>query len=135
MSLESARSIRSTPIRKVGKKALLAQSERRKRVAELKATGEYVIEGQVVKGICPDCHQFKTLTWDHKIKRSQGGTHTKENIDWICWECHNLRDNMADPNKKKPASKKATWQSPHKCKNCKREVSTLICSNCGRMSV
>lgn len=122
-------------MRQVGKKGLEWQRERRKLIAELKKTGEYEIVGSRVSGICKDCGEYHLLTPDHKIKRSQGGKHTKANIDWICWKCHNLRDNMGDPRKKKPKSKKANWQTPHKCKSCKQVVSSLICSNCGKLSI
>lgn len=107
---------------------------KKKLLADLKKTGEYNIIGTRVYGICPDCNTYKILTPDHRIKRSQGGKHTKENIDWVCIKCHGLRDNMGDPKKKKPKSKKADWSKAHKCKNCKWIVSMLICPNCGKRS-
>lgn len=90
--------------------------------------------GRIV-GYCKDCGRFKDLTPDHKVKRSQGGQHTSDNIDWVCIGCHDMRDNKGDPNKAKPASKKADWSKSHQCNNCKQMVSTLLCTNCGKMSV
>lgn len=90
--------------------------------------------GRIV-GYCPDCGRFKDLVPDHKIKRSAGGQHTAENIDWICVNCHMKRDQQGDPNKAKPASKKANWQTLHQCKECKAQVRSLLCTNCGRMSI
>ena len=37
------------------------------------------------------------------------------------------------PANKKP--KKANWMLPHKCINCKKTVSSLLCTECGQMSV
>ena len=109
--------------------------EKRKRIAELKATGEYNIVGQKVYGICCDCNHYRLLKPDHKIKRSQGGKHDKENLDWVCKKCHDKRDNQGDPMKKKPKSKKADWQRPHKCASCKQVTSMLICPNCNKLSI
>lgn len=116
---------------------------RRKLVADLKKTGEYqIINGYRVFGVCKDCGHFHELQPDHKIKRSQGGSHTKENIDWVCNEipcvCHDKRDNQGDPMKKKPEStknKKPDWAMPHHCKSCGRIVSMFICNHCGKASV
>ena len=110
------------------------QRSRRKLLEDLEKTGEYNIIGTRVYGICKDCGRYRLLTPDHRIKRSQGGKHTKENIDWVCWECHNLRDNMGDPKKEKPKSKKSDWQKEHKCK-CGAIVSMLICPFCGQTSI
>jgi 5-methylcytosine-specific restriction endonuclease McrA len=100
-------------------------------INDLKKTGEYNIVGQKVSGICRDCGHYKRLTPDHIIKRSQGGKHTKENIDWVCLHCHIGRDQMGS----KKSTKKASWQLPHKCKSCKKEVGgLLICPHCKKMS-
>lgn len=53
--------------------------------------------------VCPDCivEHCRLLTPDHKVKRSAGGGHERENIDWVCNEapcfCHDKRDNRGDP--------------------------------------
>jgi 5-methylcytosine-specific restriction endonuclease McrA len=122
-------------MKKIGKKTKEWIKARRKLVADLKKTGRYRIVGTKVYGRCKDCGNYKLLTPDHIIKRSQGGTHTKENIDWICIPCHIKRDQMGDPRKKKPKSKKANWAKPHKCKNCKQIISIYLCSNCGKVSI
>lgn len=90
--------------------------------------------GRIV-GYCKDCGRFKDLNPDHKIKRSQGGSHTKDNIDWVCHDCHMKRDQGGDPNKAKPPSKKADWTKLHKCKHCNANIMMLMCPDCGKMSV
>jgi 5-methylcytosine-specific restriction endonuclease McrA len=65
------------------------------------AEGRITLRNGYPEGICEDCNQWKALTPDHRKKRSQGGQHTKENIDWVCWPCHDKRDNQGDPLKKK----------------------------------
>ncbi len=37
--------------------------------------------------------------------------------------------------KEKLTSKKAAWAVRHQCKHCKATVSTLLCSNCGKISI
>ena len=127
--------MRRTPLKKIGKKSKEWQKVKRRLIKDLKLSGEYKIVGQNVFGICPDCGHYQLLTPDHKVKRSQGGDHDKGNIDWVCLKCHNKRDNMGDPNNKKPKSNKSNWQRPHQCKKCKSIVSTLICSYCGEISI
>ena len=128
-------------LKKIGKKGREWLKARKLLVKELEKTGEYRIEGTRVYGNCKDCghHHPTPLQPDHKIKRSQGGKHTKKNIDWICnyppCMCHDKRDNQGDPMSKKPKSKKADWQRPHKCKRCKVITSTYLCHNCGEVSV
>jgi len=122
-------------INKIGKKGREWIKARAKLVKELEKTGEYQIEGTHVYGNCKDCQHYKLLTPDHKIRRSQGGKHTKKNIDWVCVECHRKRDQMGDPKKKKGKSKKPSWALSHKCKNCKMIVSSYLCHNCGKVSV
>lgn len=130
-------------MRKIGKKGLAWQRERRQRIKELKTDERYVVEGERVYGTCLDCGHWHQLTPDHKIKRSAGGGHEAANIDWVCNEppcfCHSKRDNMGDPNNKKPKDsgkgKKPNWMKDHKCKNCKAVISTLLCGHCGKVSV
>ena|SRR3990167_11199633 len=119
----------------IGKKTKEWLAARKTLIAELKKTGEYQVIGTKVYGICKDCWCYKPLTPDHKIRRSQGGSHKKKNIDWVCLNCHIERDQMGDPNKKKPKSKKADWQKAHDCKFCKGETAMLICHRCGKMSI
>ena len=122
-------------MKKIGKKTKEWLEARRKLLADLKKTGEYQVIGTKVYGICKDCGHYKLLTPDHKIRRSQGGGHEKENIDWVCLNCHRERDQMGDPKQKKPKSRKAGWQKIHECKNCKVETSLLICHNCKKISL
>lgn len=124
-------------MKKVGKKGLEWQQAKRQLINDLKKTGEYNIIGQKVFGKCKDCQKYKKLTPDHKKKRSQGGNHTNENIDWVCIPCHNQRDNMGDKqNKKELKTKKANWMLPHKCSKCKKDIpGMLICPGCGQLSV
>jgi 5-methylcytosine-specific restriction endonuclease McrA len=127
--------MKRVPLKKIGKKGKEWQKARRGLVKDLKQSGEYKFVGKNVFGICPDCGCYRLLTPDHKVKRSQGGEHTKNNIEWVCLKCHDKRDNMGDPKQKKPKSNKSDWQRPHLCKKCKRMVSTLICSYCGEISI
>ena len=127
---------------KAGKKTKEWVAAKRKLIADIGKTGEYKIEGRFVLGVCKDCNHYHQLTPDHKIKRSQGGTHDKSNIDWICnappCYCHDKRDNQGDPMKKKPEAvkdKKPKWQLPHECKSCGRITYMFLCGHCGRASV
>lgn len=125
-------------MKKVGKKGREWINERRKRIKELEATGEYVVIKTLLYGICRDCNRYKCLDLDHIDGRDGIDPHRMSNLDPICRECHVKRHtNMADKkeNNKKSKSKKADWQKPHDCKNCKREVSSLLCTSCGRMSI
>jgi 5-methylcytosine-specific restriction endonuclease McrA len=91
--------------------------------ARAKLVKDAIVEGRIVvrqghgfpEGYCEDCNQWKELDPDHIKKRSQGGLDTKENIAWICRECHDKRDNRGDPMNKKitRSSKKAIWEQPH----------------------
>jgi hypothetical protein len=127
-------------MKRVGKKTKKWIVARKILVDDLKKTGEHVVEGSRVFGICKDCGHYHQLQPDHKIKRSQGGSDKKENIDWICNTppccCHDKRDNQGDiMNKKNQESKKAKWEVPHNCKSCGRVVSMFICHHCGKASV
>ncbi len=108
-------------------------------IKEAVSEGRLSMDNGYPEGNCKDCKHWHPLTPDHKIKRSQGGSHDKSNIDWICnfpgCMCHDKRDNQGDPMKKKPKSKKADWSKPHKCKKCKVEVSMLLCPHCKNVSV
>jgi len=127
--------MKRSPIKKIGKKGREWQRARRKLVADLKKTGEYTIIGTNVYGVCLDCGRYKLLTPDHKKRRSQGGKHTKKDIDWVCISCHRERDQMGDPKKKKPKSKKADWQKKHRCRKCKAMISMFLCPFCGAQSI
>lgn len=127
-------------IRKIGKKGREWIRERAKLIKKAVLDGKIQIIDGSIKGICKDCKHWHNLTPDHDLKRSQGGEHIEENIDWICNEppcwCHNKRDNMGDPNKKKiNKSKKADWQREHKCKNCKAMTRQYLCHVCGEKSI
>ena len=90
--------------------------------------------GNIV-GICTDCKKFRPLTPDHVKKRGVGGKDTYNNIEWVCWKCHNLRDNYGDPMGKKDKNKKSVWEKSHKCINCKQPTRQYLCHNCGMISV
>lgn len=122
-------------MKKIGRKTREWLRARKNLIADLEKSGEYNVVGSRVYGNCKDCHYYRLLTPDHKIKRSQGGKHTKENIDWVCIPCHRERDQMGDPKKRKPKSKKADWSKLHKCKKCKRETSMYLCHHCQRPSI
>lgn len=51
------------------------------------------------KGVCAFCHEpltYKTVTAEHKIPKSKGGTDRKENIGATCRSCNSLKGNMSD---------------------------------------
>lgn len=125
-------------IRKKGKKGLEWDRERRKRINELEATGKYVVIKTLLYGPCSDCHRWKCLDLDHKEGRDGEDPHRMENLDPVCRDCHIKRhNNMSEKkeNNKSSKSKKANWMTPHPCKNCKIIVSSLLCTNCQKMSV
>lgn len=125
-------------IRKLGKKGLEWQRERRKRIKELEATGKYVVIKTLLYGNCLDCGRYKCLDLDHRDGRSGDNPHELNNLDPVCRECHIKRHlNMADKkdNNKSEKSKKPNWQKDHSCKNCKRVIAMLLCPHCGKMSV
>lgn len=100
---------------------------------------EFDIDGKHYRkrmGTCLDCTKYKHLTPDHLIKRSQGGDNSSGNIQWVCWTCHDLRDNKGDPmNKKPPTNKNVSWKVRHACKNCKKLVLGLLCPFCHELSL
>lgn len=125
-------------MKQIGRKTKEWFKARRKLVGKLRKNDEYIVVGKSVFGICPDCGHHHQLTADHLIKRSQGGGHTEENIEWVCNAypcfCHDKRDNQGDPMKKKPESKKSEWSKEHICKNCKKMTSFLLCHHCHKLS-
>ena len=128
--------MKRTLIKRIGKKGKAWIKDRRALIKEAVAEGVLRIVNGQPYGLCGDCQRMKILTPDHRKKRSQGGSNDKSNIDWVCLECHNMRDNKGDPNKKKETStKKPDWMKTHVCKNCKARVSTYICSYCGKESI
>lgn len=125
-------------IRKLGKKGLEWKRERLKRIKELEATGNYAVIKTLLYGHCKDCGRYKCLDLDHKEGRDVEDPHALTNLDPICRDCHQKRHlNMSEKkeNNKSEKSKKANWQKDHQCKNCKRIISTLLCSHCGKVSV
>lgn len=123
-------------MQKIGRKTRQWIKDRSKLITDAVAEGRIVVKygHGFSEGVCEDCRKWKQLDPDHRLKRSQGGTHDKSNIDWVCRECHDKRDNRGDPMNKKPKSKKADWQKEHEC-SCGAVVSTLICPHCGRLSI
>jgi len=125
--------MKRSALKKVGKKGKQWIKDRAKLIKEAVAEGRITIEHGYPEGICEDCRQWKKLEPDHIKKRSQGGKNIKNNIAWRCRKCHNKVDNM--PNSKKQKGKKPNWSQEHKCKSCGYIVRTLICSNCGKISI
>lgn len=124
-------------MRRLGKKGLEWQRERRKRLKELEATGNYKVEGTLLYGHCKDCGRWGLLDLDHIDGRGGFEPHRMENLDPICRRCHDIRHGkiMSEEKKKSKGRKKAEWEMDHKCQHCKQIVSTLLCSNCGKLSV
>lgn len=90
--------LKKTPLKRVGKKTrdwLSARQQLHKRFVEL---GE-MTEDEM--GVCMDCGEWKKLTMDHRLKRSNGGPNTIDNIDLVCLQCHFNRDQNGDPLRKK----------------------------------
>ena len=118
-----------------GVKAKQWRRDRAKLIRGALLSGRIEIINNNIVGRCEDCERWKQLDPDHRKKRSQGGSNEKENIDWICRECHNLRDDMGDPRNKKIRTKKADWAVEHQCIKCKKLTRQLICDKCGELSV
>jgi hypothetical protein len=89
------------PIKKVGKKGKEWIMDRAILIKDAIVEGRIERIDEVVVGICEDCKKLKPLDPDHRLKRSQGGSNDKTNIDWVCRNCHNQRDNLGDPLGKK----------------------------------
>ena len=89
------------PIKKVGKKGKEWIEDRAKLIKEAVIDGRIELIDKVVVGVCEDCKKRKPLDPDHRLKRSQGGSNDKSNIDWVCRKCHDDRDNLGDPLGKK----------------------------------
>ena len=127
---------RSKRLNPLGKKGKEWQEARDKLIEQGVKDGTLIKRSDgVVAGDCADCGQFKRLTPDHRKKRAQGGSNRKTNIDWVCWKCHDLRDNRGDPMEKKTKKTKVNWAKKHPCKNCKLPISMLLCPHCGKVSV
>lgn len=122
-------------MRKIGKKGKQWIKDRAKLIKEAVAEGKISVVKNKVFGFCCDCGKYRQLDPDHKRKRSLGGTNDKSNIDWPCRSCHIKRDNLGDPMNKKTKSTKANWAKEHKCVECKYVVRSLICTNCGKLSI
>ena len=118
---------------KRGRKANEWQKARRKLIKEALAEGRLSFVNDTLMGLCEDCRQWKPLTPDHITKRSQGGEHTPENIEWVCSSCHNIRDNMAESKKKK--GKKTKWELAHPCVSCHAITRQYLCHICGQPSI
>jgi hypothetical protein len=127
--------MQKTRIKQIGKKGKQWIKDRAKLIKEALLEGRINKVRSQIFGYCEDCKKYKELDPDHKQKRSQGGSNDKSNIDWVCRDCHNKRDNMGDPKNKKIKNKKANWAVDHPCKKCKVKTSQLLCHNCGQLSV
>lgn len=114
---------------------------KKKLVKELDESGEYRIERDSegiiteVFGRCPDCGLFRSFNFDHLTRRSQGGRHNKSNLELVCSQCHQLRDQGGDPMNKKKGNKKVGWQKAHPCVACGKTTSLLICHHCNKLSI
>lgn len=122
-------------MRKIGKKGKEWIKARKQLIAEAVLNERITIVDGRPFGSCEDCHRAKYLTPDHVVRRSQGGSHDKSNIGWVCLKCHRKRDQQGDPMNKKPKSKKADFAKPHKCINCKQMVSFYLCPYCNKVSI
>src|ERR1035437_8705790 len=89
------------PINKIGKKVKQWIIDRAKLIKEAIIEGTIELRDNLPYGFCPDCRHYHYLDPDHRLKRSQGGSNDKSNIDWICRKCHDDRDNKGDPLNKK----------------------------------
>lgn len=93
------------PIKQIGKKATEWTKDRAKLIKEAVIEGIIEIKDGVPTGTCLDCRHYHPLNPDHVLKRSQGGSNGKSNIDWVCnippCLCHDKRDNQGDPRGKK----------------------------------
>jgi hypothetical protein len=105
--------------------------ERRKRLQELKETGEYKVEGSLLYGNCSQCGKYGLLDLHHINGRLEG--HELENLKPICRKCHMKEHGVGA--KKTKTRKKANWEREHQCKHCKRVSSMLLCPHCGKISV
>ena len=122
-------------IDQIGKKGKQWLKDRAGLIKEAVLAGRIQLEDTRIVGKCEDCKEWKELDPDHLKKRSRGGSNESKNIDWVCRKCHNERDNMGDPKNKKTGSKKANWEVEHECIKCKRRGRSLICPNCGNISI
>lgn len=127
--------MQKTRIPLLGKKAREWERARAVLIQTAVVEGRIDIEDGKIVGICEDCKQHRELDPDHRKKRSQGGTHDKSNIDWVCRTCHIKRDNLGDPNNKKTKNKKPDWTTPHPCIVCKTTSRMLLCPDCGNISM
>ena len=127
-------------MKQIGKKGRQWIKDKKKLVEELKGGGIYKVEGMIVSGPCKDCkHWHYNLHPHHDKFKSQGGSNKKENIVWICNEfpclCHDKRHGKIKEMNKKNKKSKISWMGEHKCKHCKFIIRSLICSNCGKLSI
>lgn len=129
--------MKRTPIKQVGQKGRQWQQDRLLIIKQAVREERVTLDNGYVEGNCEDCKKWKPLTLDHRLKRSQGGTNDYLNIDFVCLQCHDNRDNKGDPmSKKERKTNKAKWMNPHKCIHCKRENSgLLLCPHCEKISV
>jgi 5-methylcytosine-specific restriction endonuclease McrA len=91
-------------MRRIGKKTRLWLKERKLLIKNALSEKRIFLQNGIIFGSCEDCREIKKLEMDHIKKRSQGGGNEKENIAWVCRECHDRRDNQGDPLKKKRLS-------------------------------
>ena len=109
------------------------------------------------KGVtqCENCGSRYKVDFHHRPKRSsQKAEHTFERTRLLCWECHPFFEKSDEADRKlfakprgyslkykidimadKKKSKKPEWKTQHKCVHCKVLTTTLICHNCGKISV
>ena len=115
-----------------GKKYYAWQRARTILVRDALVDGRISLKNGLPYGVCADCGKFSYLDPDHKQKRSQCGSNEKENIEWVCERCHDMRDNKGDPNKKKITKERPEWAKEHRC-SCGTVSSILICPECGKL--
>lgn len=128
-------------IKKIGKKGRAWQRARRAKAKELEATGEFKIVGTVIWGPCTDCKRESACDLDHVKGRGVKNANDPSNLEPVCRECHSNRHLerqgkiMSKEKKESTKNDKPKWAKEHACKNCKNIVSTLLCTQCGKMSV
>jgi len=104
---------------------------------------------------CENCGSRYLMAFHHRPKRStQEAVHDFDHTRLLCQKCHTFFEQndsfdiklfvkprgyfpslKIDIMARKSKSKKPDWQRLHKCFRCGYQCSSLICSNCGKVSV
>jgi len=76
--------MKRTPLRRVGKKGAKDRAELRSVRADLLLRSRGRCEG---RGFSELCTGYGT-TAHHRLRRSQGGSNSLDNLAWLCHPCH-----------------------------------------------